>query len=95
MRFVTVRELRSQPASRWRKMAEGKELIVTSNGKPCAVVLPTDEHSLEKMLLELRRLRGLEALDSVREHAKRRGLDKMTMKEIDAEIAAARRERDR
>jgi len=27
------------------------------------------------------------------EHAKRTGLDKLTMKEIDAEIAAARRER--
>lgn len=94
MRFVTVRELRSQPASRWRKMADGKELIVTSNGKPCAVVLPTDERTLERTLVDLQRLRGLEAFRSVREHAKRRGLDKMTTAEIDAEIAAARREHD-
>jgi len=37
--------------------------------------------------------RARDALDRIRAHAEQMGTDKMTMDEIDAEIAAARRER--
>jgi len=36
-----------------------------------------------------------EWLASIQQDAKKKGTDKLTMEEIDAEIAAARRERDR
>ena len=38
MDFVTVREFRTQPAKVWKKLESGKELVVTRNGKPFALL---------------------------------------------------------
>ena len=41
MRFVSVRELRGQSAAVWKALAKEKDLIVTSNGKPIALLSAT------------------------------------------------------
>jgi len=50
----------------------------------------TDEHSLERALGDIRRSRARGALAEIHREAARRGLDWLSMEEIDAEIKAAR-----
>ena len=48
MRFVSVRELRGKSAAIWKELAEEKDLVVTSNGKPIALLSATSEELLEE-----------------------------------------------
>ena len=38
MRFITVRELRSRSAEIWRRLADEPDMVITSNGKPVAIL---------------------------------------------------------
>lgn len=93
MDFVTVREFRTEPAKVWAKLETEKELVITKNGKPFALLTATAPQQLEEDLKQLRRARALAAVERMRVQAKAAGLDQMSMDEIDAEIAAARTER--
>lgn len=93
MDFVTVREFRTEPAKVWAKLAAEKELVITKNGKPFAVLTATEPQRLEEDLKQIRRARALGAVERMRAQAKATGLDQMSMKEINAEIAATRTER--
>lgn len=93
MEFVSVRDLRIQPGQVWRRLAEAGELIITSNGKPIALLSGVTDATLEQTLTALRRARAQVAVSQLRAAAQARGADKMSMREIDAEIKAARRER--
>ena len=94
MKFVPVRELRGRTSQLWSGLEREKELVVTSHGKPIAILSATDEHSFERTLRDLRRCRADEALSLLQRDASRRGLDSLTMEDVDAEIRACRRRRD-
>jgi prevent-host-death family protein len=93
MDFVTVRELRAESAKVWAKIEAGEEVVITRNGKPFALLLSTRPEELESTLRALRWDRFDRLLAAQHKRAAELGLDKMTMDEIDAEIAAARKER--
>lgn len=93
MKFVSVRELRNHTSQLWRDLAEERDLVVTSHGKPVAILSATTEESLERSLAEIRRQRARDALRDIQREAARRGLDRMSMEQIDAEIKAARTSR--
>jgi len=93
MNFMTVRDLRSQPRYVWETLAKEREVIITNNGKPTALMVPISDSDFEATLKAMRLARAKVAVDEMRALAKDRGLDRMTMEEIDAEIAAARAER--
>jgi antitoxin (DNA-binding transcriptional repressor) of toxin-antitoxin stability system len=38
MKFLSVRDLRSKSADVWKGLAEERELVVTSNGRPIAIL---------------------------------------------------------
>lgn len=96
MDFVTVRELRAESAKVWDKIAAGEEIVLTRNGKPFAIIAPTQPSEVESNLRALRAAGFGAALSEMQRHAAKTGLNKMTLKEINAEIAAARKEiRDR
>lgn len=95
MRFVSVRELRTKSADVWRELGEERELVITSNGKPIAIVSATDEQSFEQSLAEIRQARALRAVKQLQERSATSGRDRMSAKDIDAEIAAARKGRRR
>lgn len=92
MDFVTVRELRTDSARVWDKIAAGEEFVITRNGTPFAIMAPTKPSEVESNLRALRGARFGAALREMQRHAAKTGLDKMTLKEINAEIAAARKE---
>ena len=93
MDFITVREFRTEPAKVWAKLEAEKELVVTKNGKPFAVLTATEPQRLEEDLKQIRRARAFVALERMRTQAKAAGLDQMSLDEINAEIAASRAER--
>lgn len=95
MEFVSVRELRIQPGQVWRRLSKAGELVITSNGKPIALLSGINEATLEKTLASLRRARAQVAVSELRAAAQEGGRDQTTPGEIDAEIQAARKARAR
>ena len=95
MKFVTIREFRGNAATVRKELEAEREIVLTSNGKPFAMLTPVEADTVEEEASAIREARARLAIDRIREHARKTGLDKMTMKEIDAIIAKARRERRR
>lgn len=94
MRFVSVRDLRAKSAELWRDLPSEGQMVVTSNGRPVAILSAVDEGDLEGSLAAFGRARALQALQTIQLASVARGTDKLTAEQIDAEIRAVRRERD-
>jgi antitoxin (DNA-binding transcriptional repressor) of toxin-antitoxin stability system len=93
MNFVTIRELRSKTASIRQDLAQGREIVLTANGRPLAVMTPVSPETVKAEIQAIRRARARAAIEALRAAAKAAGVDKLTMEDIDAEIAVARRAR--
>jgi prevent-host-death family protein len=89
---ISVTDLKKKPARQWRS-AKKDQVIVTSDGKPVAVLLPVNSESLAPTLSTLRSVRALQAQTALQQAAAANGTDKLTMADIDAEISAVRRAR--
>jgi len=92
MKFINVRELRLRPGDVWKKLKIEKDIILTLNGKPFAILNSTDEDRFEQTLASLRRSRALEAMEKLQKYSKNKGLDKLTVGDIEKEIQLVRRE---
>ncbi len=90
MEFITVRDLRLRSTEIWGKLRERGELVLTSNGKPIAILSDVEPDSVEEMLAQLRRVRAQVAVSRLRRSAVATGLDRTSLDQINAEIAAAR-----
>ena len=95
MKFITVRDIRTSPAQIWKQLPEEQEMVITNNGRPIALLTPITDQSLEQTLSAVRRARAMAAVQNMQKRARDLGLDRMTDDEIDEEISAARRERNR
>ena len=95
MRFVSVRELRGRSAAVWKALAEEKDLVITSNGKPIALLSATTDEFLEESLGAVRRARAQAAASAMQQASLKAGTDRISLDEINAEIAASRVERAR
>lgn len=93
MDFVTTKELRAESGKVWEKLEAGKDIVITRNGKPFALMVGSPPESLEVMLRAIRAQRFADTLRKMQQHSIEQGLDTMTMEEINAEIALARQER--
>lgn len=93
MKFLSVRDLRNKPAEVWKGLAAAREMVVTSNGRPIAILSAVTEDSLEETLTAIRRARAVAAVSEIQRRSVVQGMDAMTRDEIEAEIAAARRAR--
>lgn len=95
MKFVSVRDLRSKSADIWRDLPVEREIVVTSNGRPIAVLSAVTESNLEESLAAFRRVRAIEAVAALQRESVARGTDKLTEDDVNAEIAAVRSARVR
>lgn len=93
MEFVTIRDLRLKPGDVWEKLRQQREIILTSNGRPVAVIAGIGESDVEETVAALRRARAQAATSRLRRAAAERGADKLPAAEIEAEITQVRRER--
>ncbi|MCK5248754.1 MAG: type II toxin-antitoxin system prevent-host-death family antitoxin [Spirochaetaceae bacterium] len=93
MKFLSVRDLRSKSAQVWRELPNEREMVITSNGRPVAVLTSVDETSVEKSLAAWRQVRVTQAITSIQQESMRQATDSISMEDIDEEIGKARNAR--
>jgi len=93
MKFLSVRELRGHSAQVWRNLPEEREMVITSNGRPVAVLTAVDEGNVEQSLLAWRQVRATQAIADIQRQSAMNGTDQMSIDEIDEEIAKLRDDR--
>jgi hypothetical protein len=74
-------------------MLSKEDLVLTASGKPMGVLLGVDETRLHDTVDAIRRARAILAVSRMRRKAAETGKDRMSMAEINREIAAVRRRR--
>ncbi len=95
MKFITVRDLRTSPAQVWKKLTEEKEMVITNNGRPIALLTPITDENLEGTLKSMRRARAINAIENIQFDSVKTGKNRMTEKEIEDEIKRSRKDRSR
>lgn len=93
MRFVSVSELCEQSAAFWKRFAKEKDLVVTSNGKPIALLSALSDEYLKESLCALRRSRAQSAAAAMQQASVGAGTDRCSLEDINAEINSTRRKR--
>jgi len=93
IKFLSVRDLRGKSAEVWKELPNEREMIITSNGRPIAILAAISESNLEESLAAFRQARAVEAVASLQRRSADQGTDKITMGEIDAEIKSVRKKR--
>jgi antitoxin (DNA-binding transcriptional repressor) of toxin-antitoxin stability system len=95
MKFLSVRDLRGKSAKVWKELPEEKEMIVTSNGRPIAILASIGESSVEESLAAFRQARAITAVAALQRRSVEQGTDRMSAEEIEEEIRAVRGKRRR
>ena len=95
MSTISIDDLQKQPVGLWLQSVDKGDLVLTSQGRPVAVLLPIHAESLESTLSTLRSVRAAQALAALQQAAAANGTCDLSTEDIDAEIAAARQSRHR
>lgn len=93
MKFLSVRDLKTKSSKIWKDLSEQKEMVVTSNGRPIALLSSINENNLEQVLTAFRRARATNALTLIQYDSIQKGTDMISMDEINAEIGVIRSKR--
>jgi antitoxin (DNA-binding transcriptional repressor) of toxin-antitoxin stability system len=93
MKFISVRDLRGKSAEVWKDLPSEREVVVTNNGRPVAILSTVNESNLEESLSAIRQARAVEAVVGLQRRSVERGTDAMSIEEIETEIRAVRRKR--
>jgi prevent-host-death family protein len=93
MRFIGIRDLRNRSSRIFKDLDNDQEVIITSNGKPKAILFPVSENGLEDQLTAIRRAKAVMAVSSLQTESVAKGTDKITKEEINAEIGTVRRKK--
>lgn len=93
MEYVSIRDMRTRAGEVWQQLKEDGDLIVTSNGKPFALMVSLEDEDVEQMIATFRRTRAQMAVSQLRKEAAISGANRLSAAEIDAEIRQARRDR--
>ena len=92
MKFVSSREIRINPRPVFEAVKNGDELVITSRGKPVALMVGVSGDDLEETVRLVRRARAQASVSRMRKAAAREGSESMSREEIEKEIRAARSE---
>ena len=93
MKFLSVRDLRGNSARIWKELPNEREMVITSNGRPVALLTAVDQGTVEQSLSAWRRVRATQAIADIQQESMRNGADRLMMTDIDAEITRTRRGR--
>ncbi len=89
MRFIQVRDLR--PSEIWEQLADEREMVITAQGKPIAILSYVSDANWEETLTAFRRVCAIQAVDELQKQSVENGLDKMDLVEVNREIQAVRK----
>lgn len=90
MRYVNVRDFRSKSASIWNTLKDNDEVIISSNGRPIALLSHIDEKNVDLIVQAFRKIKALLALDKLQHNSVKKGFDCLSQDAINEEIQAAR-----
>ena len=93
MDSVAVRDFRINPGKVWRRLKRAGKMVVTSTGKPIALLTDIKGNTVEDELRVDALARGAVAVSKLREHAQKRGTSRMSIKDIQTEIDKSRKNR--
>jgi prevent-host-death family protein len=94
MRFISISHLKTKLKDILMKNKD-EEIIVTSHGNPIAILSGVTEENVWKKLRAIRRSRAFIALEEMQRNSLELGLDKLADSEIESEIQAVRKARNR
>lgn len=93
MKFVSIRDLRGKSAEVWKDLPSEREMVITSNGRPVAILAAVNESNLEESLSAFRQARAVDAVAALQRRSVSKGTAKLSAEEVEAEITAVRRNR--
>lgn len=93
MKFLSVRDLKNKSSLIWKELPNQKDMVITSNGRPIAILSSITEDNLEQVLSSFRRARAMQAVNDIQHESVLKGTDKISMDEIDDEIKSVRSKR--
>jgi len=68
-------------------------MVVTSNGRPIAILAPTTESTFEESLSAIRTARAIDAVAALQQSSLGKGANKISLAEINKEIELVRKQR--
>jgi antitoxin (DNA-binding transcriptional repressor) of toxin-antitoxin stability system len=92
MRQIAFRDFRLQGAKALGKMQPGEAVVLANRQGPAYFLIPVESGAMEAQEEELKTAMALAAMRESWRRAEAAGLADLTMEEIDAEIAAVRKE---
>ena len=93
MKFVTIRDLRSRSHQVQNDLPKYGEMVLTSNGRPIAIMTAITEESLEDSLTAIRRARATSSIIGLQLQSVKSGKYMLRNREIEDEIKKVRRAR--
>jgi len=90
---MSIRELRSSTSRLKEILSVDGKIVLTTNGKPAALLLDLDEDTMEEVLIDFRIAQSRRAIRKMQDQSVHSGNNNMTLDEINNEIASARREK--
>ena len=90
MKFITVRDFRNSPSSIWKRLPSERELIITNNGKPIALLTPLSDETLEETVSAVRKAKAINVMKKMQEISIDLANDKMTLEDINTIIKDVR-----
>jgi antitoxin (DNA-binding transcriptional repressor) of toxin-antitoxin stability system len=79
MSFVSFRELRSSTSKINDMLMDNGKIVVTSNGKPKALMIQVGENDFEETLAMVNQFKLAKAINNLRASAQRSGASEMTL----------------
>ena len=95
IKWLASREFSAHPGRALAAESRVGRVLVTGNGKPKAIMIPTSEETFAQDLEMLVRVTLTQAVEAIRTDSVVNGTDNITMEEIDAEVSAVRSARRR
>jgi antitoxin (DNA-binding transcriptional repressor) of toxin-antitoxin stability system len=89
MTYLTVKDMK-QTRDLWQRLGDEREIVITRDGKPCAVMVDVSPDTCEEALSEIRRALFSGAVSRIRRKA---GGREISQNEVDAVIAESRLDR--
>lgn len=93
MKTIASRTLAASPGKVWKDLEREGALVITKDGVPRSIMVPTSDATLLEDVQELVFARARKAVRAIRTRASENGTAGLTPSEIDREIQAVRRAR--
>ncbi len=91
--MIESRTLAAEPGKVWEDLDREGAVVITKDGLPRSIMIPTSDASLLEDIQELVFARARRAVREIRSHAREAGTEGLTCAVVEQAIMEARRER--